>query len=117
VKNNEHLKRIRMLSALGDFDLASSAVIFLMESDDKHKYDLPELRRFRCYEHAAIVSYARPFSDSKVLPKLSLKQCNIKPNPDEHGLHNRLIRLRNKLVAHSDLETMNFAVSPFASST
>ena len=99
-----------MLSALGDFQLAESAAAFLQEADEEELYSVVELRRFRCYEHTAIMSYARPFSQSKgSVPKLSLKQCGVKLTSTENDLHHRIIDLRNKLVAHSDLELMNFA--------
>ncbi|SIT81257.1 hypothetical protein SAMN05421665_1242 [Yoonia rosea] len=104
------MQRIRMLSALGDFQLALSAADFMQEADEDQKYNHVELRRFRCYEHTAIVSYARPFSQSKgKTPKLSLKMCGVTLTPEEQELHDRVIDLRNKLVAHSDTEMMNFA--------
>ncbi|WP_170611859.1 MULTISPECIES: hypothetical protein [unclassified Ruegeria] len=72
-------------------------------------YSKVELRRFRCYEHTAIISYARPFSDGKSkVPRLSLKQIRADLTQDQKQLHNRVLRLRNKLVAHSDAEMMNF---------
>ncbi len=104
------MQRIRMLSALGDFQLALSAADFIQEADENEKYNHVALRRFRCYEHTAIVAYARPFSQSKgKTPKLSLKMCGVTLTPKEQALHDRVIDLRNKLVAHSDTEMMNFA--------
>lgn len=103
-------QRIRMLSALGDFDLALSAADFLYEAEENELYSHVELRRFRCYEHTAIMSYARPFSQSKgKVQKLHLHQCGVKLIGQEKELHERVIKLRNKLVAHSDHEMMNFA--------
>lgn len=104
-------QRIRMLAALGDFELAKSAASFLFEFDTDKTYDRIEMRRFRCYEHTAIVSYSRPFTPSRGanLPHLSIKQCGVELNRVELELHNRILELRNKLYAHSDLEMMNFA--------
>ena len=103
------LQRIRMLSAWGDFKLALSAADFFQEADEDEKYTLVELRRFKCYERTAVVSYARPFSQSKgETPKLSLKMCGVQLTPSEQAFHTRVINLRNKLIAHSDLEMMNF---------
>jgi hypothetical protein len=110
VEDKIKLQRIRMLSALGDFQLALSAADFLQEAEENELYSKVELRRFRCYEHTAIVSYGRPFSQSKgKVPKLSLKQCGVKLTDKEKQFHDRIITLRNKLVAHTDLEMMNFA--------
>lgn len=103
-------QRIRMIKALDDFQLALSAADFLQEAQENERYSVIELRRFRCYEHTAIISYARPFSQSKNgLPKLSLKNCSANLDLEEKTLHDKVIALRNKLVAHSDLEMMNFA--------
>ena len=100
-----------MLAALGDFQLANSAAAFLYDFDKDEPYDHIELRRFRCYEHTAIVSYSRPFTQSRgaSLPHLSLKQCGVELDQDELDLHKLILNLRNKLFAHSDLEMMNFA--------
>lgn len=99
-----------MLSALDDFQLALSAADFLTEADEDEKYSYIELRRFRCFEQTAIISYARPFSQSKGrIPRLSLKQCGAELTPEQQEVHDTLIALRNKLVAHSDFEMMNFA--------
>ncbi len=99
-----------MISALGDFQLALSAADFTQEADENERYSHVELRRFRCYEHTAIVSYSRPFSDGKSkVPRLSMKQIRAELTEDQKKLHNRVIKLRNKLVAHSDAEMMNFA--------
>ena len=106
-------QKIRMLAALGDFQLANSAAAFLYEFDKDEPYDHIELRRFRCYEQTAIVSYSRPFTQSRGanLPHLSLKQCGVELDQDELELHKRILDLRNKLFAHSDLEMMNFAAA------
>ena len=110
MKEKKRLQKIRMVGALGDFQLALSAATFLSDAEEGAHYSIVELRRFRCFEHTAIISYARPFSQSKgSLPKLSLKQCAANLTTLEQELHDRVITLRNKLVAHSDLEMMNFA--------
>ena len=117
MEEKKKLQRIRMLSALGDFQLALSAADFLQEADEETTYSHVALRRFRCYEHTAIISYTRPFSQSKgAIPKLSLKQCGIKLTESEARLHDRVLTLRNKLVAHTDHEMMNFAAKAFAMS-
>lgn len=103
-----------MLSAMGDFRLALSAADFLCEADANERYDIETLRRFRCYEQTAIISYARPFTQSKGgFPSLSLKMCDVTLSTNEKELHERVLKLRNKMVAHSDPEMMNFASSTF----
>ncbi len=103
-------QRLRMLSSVGDFQLASSAVAFLAECDPEQKYSKVELRRFRCYETTIIMAYTRPFSESKgEIPRLTLKMSVVKLNGEQKKLHDTLMDLRNKVIAHSDAEMMRFA--------
>ncbi|WP_417243623.1 hypothetical protein [Celeribacter sp.] len=101
-------QRIRMMSALGDLSLARSGMVFLAEAHEDVHYDFEDLRRFRCFEHAAIISYCRPFTAKGKFPKLGLKQCGINLSEKENELHRRVLRMRDKMVAHSDEEFMNF---------
>ncbi|WP_170366603.1 hypothetical protein [Ruegeria arenilitoris] len=56
------------------------------------------------------MSYSRPFAEGKSsVPRLSLKQIRAELTPDQKELHNRILKLRNTLVAHSDLAMMNFS--------
>ncbi len=100
-------QRLRLLYSLGDFQLALSAAAFLRECDPETDYSKIELRRFRCYETTLIMAYTRPFSASKgVVPRLSLKMTGSNLDANQITLHDRLIGLRNKVVAHSDDEMM-----------
>jgi hypothetical protein len=102
----EH-RRIRLLYSLGDFQLALSAVAFLTECDPNGKYSKVELRRYRCFETALIIAYARPFSRSEGgVPPLTLKMAKAHLTEEQKALHRRLIRMRNKVIAHSDRELM-----------
>ena len=99
--------RLRLLYSLGDFQLALSAAAFLSECDPEAKYSKVELRRFRCYETTIIIAYTRPFSQSKGgIPQLSLKMVGAKLNAEQKKLHQRLMNLRNKVIAHSDADMM-----------
>jgi hypothetical protein len=100
-------QRLRLLYSLGDFQLALSAAPFLAECDPGEKYSKVELRRFRCYETTIIMAYTRPFSESKgEIPRSSFKVANVQPNAEQKQLHRRLMNLRNKVIAHSDVEMM-----------
>jgi len=100
-------RRIRLLYSLGDLQLALSACAFLMECDPDSRYSKVEMRRFRCFETALIIAYARPFSQSDGgVPPLTLKMANVNLSEEEMTLHRRLIRMRNKVIAHSDRELM-----------
>jgi hypothetical protein len=56
----------RLLISVRDFQEALSAATFLLEEvDQSAKYSLAEIRRFRCYETAMVIAYARPFSMAK----------------------------------------------------
>jgi hypothetical protein len=53
----------RLLISVRDFQEALSAATFLLEEvDESAEYPLAEIRRFRCYETAMVIAYARPFS-------------------------------------------------------
>jgi hypothetical protein len=103
-KQAEQLTRLLLTSR--DFQLALSAVTFLLEDVDwEQRYGLAELRRFYCYEAAFIVSYARPFVTARggVRP-FSWKDVSLERSEPEKALHTKLLLDRNKLVAHSDAD-------------
>ncbi len=109
MKRNEELRIYRLICSVGDFRQALSAADFLLEHDNDETYGTAELRRFKCYETALIAAYARPFSESKNgVPKLSIKMCDVLLDEEESELHSLLLRLRNKVFAHSDFEMMRF---------
>lgn len=108
-------RRLRLLYSLNDFQLASSAAAFLYECDPAEKYFKPDLRRFRCFETAAVVAYVRPFSQSKgQIPPLSLKMAGADLNEEQRKLHEELLLLRNKVFAHSDEDMMRMVSKPFS---
>ena len=105
-----HRQHLRMLYSLGDFRLASSAAAFLAECDPDKEYSQVELRRFRCFETTAIISYTRPFSHSKgSVGSLSLKMTDAVLTDAQKVLHDSLMEIRNKVIAHSDYEMMRMA--------
>lgn len=95
-----------MMSAL-DFRHALSAATFLMEYVDweSGQCTQEDRRRYKCYETSMDVSYGRPFSTArgKVAP-LSWKQLgkDFAISAEENGLHEMLIKARNRTYAHSD---------------
>ncbi len=98
---------LRLLYSLGDFQLALSAAAFLGDCDHDTKYSKIELRRFRCYETTVIIAYTRPFSQSKgEIPPLTLKMTGAILSGEQKELHRKLVKLRNKVIAHSDAELM-----------
>ena len=102
----------RLLLSLRDFSHALSALTFIREDVDfEAKYNLADLRRFQCYETTLVVSYCRPFSESVGgIPRLSYKTLGIKLSPFVQNLHDELGGMRNKLVAHSDIEKVEYAM-------
>ncbi len=56
---SQEQRRLRLLYSIHDLELALSAIVFLGECDPDERYDRAAIRRFRCYETAAIVAYAR----------------------------------------------------------
>ncbi len=96
----------RLILSLRDFAHARSAITFIEEEigDEGERYSLAELRKFTCYETTLIVAYARPFSESKGLPRLSFQHLAVKLSPFNRALHEEMMSLRNKVFAHSDDE-------------
>lgn len=102
----------RLLLSLRDFAHARSAITFVREDVDfEAKYHLAELRRFQCYETTLIVSYCRPFSESRGgIPRLSYKTLGINLSPFVRALHDSLIAKRNKIFAHSDADHVEYSM-------
>ena len=108
---NKSKRRLRMLYALKDIQLALSAADFLSECDPEGKISKVELRRFKCYETTAIMAYSRPFTASAGgFPKLSMKMIGVQLDDKQKALHGKVIALRNKVTAHSDVQLMRMVV-------
>jgi hypothetical protein len=99
----------RIIYSGWDFQQALSALTFLMdEFEYGQKYSKIELRKFRCFEVNAIISFCRPFEQARGRTTLSLKAINAKLTAAENKLKDYLMTLRRKLVAHSDEDEMHF---------
>ncbi|MDA7085484.1 hypothetical protein PH586_03640 [Pseudomonas sp. SA3-5] len=99
----------RTVYAIWDFQQALSALIFLLEECDlSSKYTKAQIRRFKCYESQAIISFCRPFAQSKNGSQLSLKRIQVTLGADESRLKKDVLHLRNKIIAHSDSEEMHY---------
>ena len=101
----------RRVQALTDFQQSLSALTFFMDLPDRAIRVVR--RRYRCYQDAAIISYCRPFTKSNGLPKLSLKSVRKYNSPEEEALHDFLMKERNKVVAHTDLDRMRLLLTSF----
>ena len=102
----------RVIQSCGDFQQALSALTFLSEECDyAAKYSTAELRKFQCYENAAIVAFARPFEVARGHTALGLRAVGVQSNGAEEQLKSKVIGLRRKVVAHSDDERMHFKIS------
>jgi hypothetical protein len=107
-------RRRRLLYSLNDIQQALSACAFLYDLDESEKYSKVDLRRFRCFETTLVVSYARPFTQSRGEPSpLTMKMVDLKLSPESKALHDRLMNMRNQIMAHSDSEMMRMTVQAF----
>lgn len=98
----------RLVQAYQDIAQALSALTFFADIPDK--INEVEGRRFRCFHDMAVVCYCRPFTQSKGLPSLSFKKIGFSASPDQRALHREIVEYRNKVVAHTDSDTMRIAV-------
>jgi hypothetical protein len=91
-------KLTRLLISVRDFQEALSAATFLLEEvDQSAKYSLAEIRRFRCYETAMVIAYARPFSMAKgEVGPLKPKDTGLSMTAAEKSLHRKLERNRSR---------------------
>ncbi len=105
-------KLTRLLISVRDFQEALSAATFLLEEvDQSAKYSLAEIRRFRCYETAMVIAYARPFSMAKGdVEPLKPKDTGLSMTAAEKSLHRKLITHRNTVYGHSDAEFVEMRV-------
>lgn len=102
---------LRLAYSLWDFQQSLSALTFLMEECDFNaKHSILELRRFRCFESTAIISFARPFEASHGHTAIGLRAIGIQLTPEEKRIKARMMKLRRKVIAHSDEDAMRFNV-------
>jgi hypothetical protein len=107
-------RRRRLLYSLNDLQQALSACEFLYECEEANTYSKIELRRFRCYETTLVVAYTRPFNQSRgAAAPLTMRMVGLKLSNDRQALHDRLMDMRNKIMAHSDSEMMRMTTQPF----
>jgi hypothetical protein len=99
-------KLTRLMISVRDFQEALSAATFLLaDVDQSAEYRLAEMRRFRCYETAMVIAYARPFSIAKgEVGPLKSKDIGYSMTVAETSLHRKLIKHRNTVYGHSDAE-------------
>jgi hypothetical protein len=110
--NLTNAQLFRIIQSIGDFQQAQSALTFLLgECDHTAKYTSVELRKFLCYESAAIVAFARPFEVSHGRVVLGLRAVGVRLDTAEEQLKSKIVGLRRKVIAHSDDECMHFKIS------
>jgi hypothetical protein len=104
----------RIIYSSWDFQQALSALTFLCEECDFDKqYSNVQLRKFRCFETTAIVSFSRPFKVGRGRKALDLSAIGFKFSEDEESLKDAVLRLRDKIVSHSDEEEMEYRTHSF----
>jgi hypothetical protein len=100
----EYLKRLAI--GVADLQFSLSAITLLGEIEGAEKYNRVELRRFKAYETAFIMSDARAFTENRGGRdrKLSLRKIGTCLDGKQKRLHEKIIKLRNRIYAHSDTE-------------
>jgi hypothetical protein len=103
----------RMMYSLTDLQLASSAIAFLSECEWDEPISKVELRRYKCYETTALIAYTRPFVESRGGLHLTFRMFNFTPSNSQLATQREVMRLRNKLIAHSDFDMMRMVSQHF----
>ncbi len=102
----------RILYSSWDIQQSLSALTFLLEECDfDARYNTIETRRFKCYETTMVISFSRPFETSRNHSALSLNTVGIKLDHSELMLKDKILGVRRKIVAHSDIDFMHFKSS------
>jgi hypothetical protein len=104
---------IRMMYSLTDLQLASSAIAFLSECEWDEPISRVELRRYKCYETTALIAYTRPFAAGRGGFHLTFRMFNFSPSKPQLATHHEAMKLRNKLIAHSDFDVMRMVSQHF----
>jgi hypothetical protein len=113
---NENTNEIshRLIYSSWDFQQALSSLTFLLEECEyDKKYNKVEIRRFRCFETTLIVSFARPFKAGRGRKNLDLSKVGFIFTEKDMILKNKLIKLRDKVISHSDEEEMHYNTYSF----
>ena len=109
MKNHSERQITRIIYSSWDFQQALSSITFLIEECDfEKKYNKIELRKFRCFESNFIISMSRPFQKSRGETTLSLKAFKSNITREEQKLIDKILTIRNKIIAHSDESEMYF---------
>lgn len=104
----------RIVYSAWDFQQALSALTFLWEECDfEGQYSNLQLRKFRCFETTAIVSFSRPFKVGRGRQALDLAAIGFEFAEGEERLRDKILRLRDKIVSHSDEEEMEYRTHSF----
>lgn len=104
----------RIVYSAWDFQQALSALTFLWEECDFEEHrSRVQLRKFRCFETTAIVSFSRPFKVGRGREALDLAAIGFQFSEDEQRLKDKILRLRDKIVSHSDEEEMEYRTYSF----
>ncbi|MDF1775606.1 MAG: hypothetical protein P1V13_06220 [Rhizobiaceae bacterium] len=99
----------RMVICHADLQTSLSAITFLNEIDENESYDYVELRRYKCFEIAFVVSYGRAFTKSlgSKYGQLSMRKVGVKLSEKEKKLHNQILAARHGKYAHSDMRNVH----------
>lgn len=104
----------RIIYSGWDFQQALSALTFLLEDCEfEKKYNVVDLRRFRCYETSMVISFSRPFKVGRGRKELDLRELSFELTDEESNIKSKLIFLRDKLIGHSDEEEMEFSFGSY----
>lgn len=114
MKNISTQKLNRIIYSIWDLQQALSFLTFLIEDCDfQKKYSKLEIRRFKCYETSFIISFSRPFQQSRGKTTLGLKELGVQLSQSEIDLQEKLLGFRKTIIAHSDDDEMHFKSSTF----
>lgn len=101
-------KRLRsLIIAKSDmFGALSATEYFLKEVKDIHH------PLYRSFQDVIIVTYCRPFVESRGGVSIGDKHAKVRGRPDLYDMHCKLLKMRNKFVAHSDADIRTVVIVP-----
>ncbi|MHC9034103.1 MULTISPECIES: hypothetical protein [Cobetia] len=97
-----------------DIQQALSALTFLMDEYEPNEISSRlHIRKLKCFENTLIIAFCRPFKTGRGRASLELEEIGIYLSDEEAALIEKVIWLRDKIIAHSDEEAMEYRATSF----
>jgi hypothetical protein len=107
---DQQKKLIRLISARADLHIAQEAFYILKAIPTPEQYEMLSQHLFA----SMVVSYGRPFTENYGVGSIKCDYPNFPDygDPDLNQIHQRLLDIRHKFLAHSSIEGTKVMIIP-----